>query len=187
MAGSSPGKIVAGLTALALAGVGFLAYQAAASAPEHPGKSRPSTSATPDGDKPGGRHKKKPPPAVPAASGTGLRVVYSLSDQRVWLVGADEQPLRTFEVAPSTVSPPPGEYTVFSRTAATTGSDGVPIENVVLFTAVEGVVVGFSAAVDGSTPVADPNLRTGGIREGRADGSAMWKFATEDTKVVVVD
>ena len=32
----------------------------------------------------------------------------------------------------------------------------------------------------------DPEMRTGGIRESRADGTAMWEFAQPGTKVVVI-
>jgi hypothetical protein len=41
--------------------------------------------------------------------------------------------------------------------------------------------------VDGSTPEPDPTTRTGGIREARKDGKAMWQFAGIGTKVVVVE
>ncbi|MEU8349379.1 hypothetical protein AB0C60_07525, partial [Streptomyces sp. NPDC048845] len=98
--------------------------------------------------------------------------------------GLADPPLR---VSPSTVSPPPGEYAVTSRTENITGSDGVPIEHSVVFTSVDGVVIGFSAAVDGSTPAADPEQRTGGIRASREDGAALWEFAEAGTKIVVVD
>ncbi|MGW6512753.1 hypothetical protein ACWGCP_35480, partial [Streptomyces niveus] len=33
--------------------------------------------------------------------------------------------------------------------------------------------IGFSAAVDGTTPELDPSQRTGGVRETREDGQAM--------------
>ncbi|MCC9739926.1 hypothetical protein [Streptomyces sp. MNU89] len=192
MAVSSSGKIVAGLTAVALAAVGFLAYQAAASASDRPAapKDRAAASASPE---PGSSEDAGPEsgetadekPAVPADSGTGLRVVYSLGAERVWLVGENEQPTRTYEVWPSAVSPAPGEYAVVSRAESVAGSDGVPIEHSVVFTTTEGVVIGFSAAVDGSKP--DPDAgKTGGIRATREDGAAMWKFAPVGTKVVVV-
>ena len=87
------------------------------------------------------------------------------------------------------MDPAPGSYSVTSRSNAVTGSDGVPVEHVVRFATVDGVVVGFSAAVDGSTapaPAPDPKVRTGGIREARADGDAMWTFATIGRTVVVV-
>jgi hypothetical protein len=183
---------VAGLTAAALAVVGFLAYQASANASGKPVEDRPgsSDSAAPDPSK-GPNDKEtteRAPVAVPADSGSGLRVVYSLSDRRVWLVGADEQPTRTYQVTPSNVSPPLGRYQVTSRSAQITGSDGVPVEHVVRFSSFEGVVIGFSAAVDGSTPEPDPaaGRRTGGIREAREDGAALWTFARIGTTVVVV-
>ncbi len=190
MARSSSG-FVAGLTAAAVAGVAFLAYQASASAPPpaqlaEPGSGKsPAAHAThPPKKKP---EKKKDVFAVPARSGTGLRVVYALGDRRVWLVNEQGKATRTFEVMPSTVSPPPGTYAVTSRSGSITGSDGVQIEHVVRFTNVENVVIGFSAAVDGSMPSPDPAAgKTGGVRMQRADGDAMWRFATVRVKVVVV-
>ncbi len=104
----------------------------------------------------------------------------------MWLVGANEQVTRTYRVVPGAVDPLPGEYTVTSRTERVTGTDGVPIAHVVLFTQVDGVVVGFSAAVDGSLPEGPPKEGTGGVREKPEDGEAMWRFATLGTKVVVV-
>lgn len=124
---------------------------------------------------------------MPAHSGSGKRVVYALDARRVWLIGPKEQVLRTYEVVPSTVNPAPGAYSVTTRSASVTGSDGIPIENVVRFATVDNVVVGFSAAVDGSMPQPSAGQKkTGGVREKRADGEAMWKFATIGTKVVVV-
>ncbi|MBQ0988046.1 hypothetical protein KBZ10_26725 [Streptomyces sp. F63] len=184
---------MAALTAAALGAVGFLTYQAAASASDRPAgpADRASASASPE---PGAGRETGPEsnetaneqPPVPAGSGTGLRVVYSLGAKRVWLVGEDERPVRTYEVWPSAVSPAPGEYAVVSRAESVAGSDGVPIEHSVVFTTAEGVVVGFSAAVDGSRPDPDAGPRTGGIRAPRKDGAAMWKFAPVGTKVVVV-
>lgn len=181
MSRSSSG-FVAGLTAAALAAVGFLAYQASASAPDTLGKPDKSPSASASRSP----KDKKNPTALPAQSGTGERVVYSLGDDRVWLVTATGKVKLTFEVMPGTVDPTPGKYTVSSRTGSVTGTDGTPIEHVVIFTTSDGVAIGFSAAVDGSTPKPDPAKKTGGIRESRAHGDAMWKFAGITQKVVVV-
>ncbi|OKH97255.1 hypothetical protein A6A06_32275 [Streptomyces sp. CB02923] len=181
-------SIVTALTTVALAAVGFLAYQASASAPDHTtaGKS-PSSTASPAPDKgKDGTPKPKPQVPVPAGSGDGERVVYALGAKRVWLVTADGKVKRTYEVTPSTVSPAPGTYKVNGRSLKIPGSDGVPIEHVVLFTVADGVVIGFSAAVDGSMPDPNATKKTGGIRESRADGTAMWDFALRDTKIVVV-
>jgi len=186
VARSSSG-LVAGLTAAALAVVGFLAYQASANVPANLGASKPP-SAGPSATAPGptASAKAKDPLAVPAGSGTGVRVVYALGDRRVWLVDANDQAKRTFEVMPSTVSPEPGSYTVTSRSGNVSGSDGVPVEHVVRFASVDGVTVGFSAAVDGSMTSPDPTKKTGGVRMKPADGDALWVFATVNSKVVVV-
>ncbi|MFE9772449.1 hypothetical protein ACFYOV_12380 [Streptomyces sp. NPDC005931] len=181
MAGSSSG-IVAGLTAAALATVGFLAFQASATAPAEPAGTRAPTSQA-AADVP---RAEPGSPTLPDRSGRGARVVYSLGGDRVWLVRADGTVGRTFAVSPSTVDPAPGTYRVTSRSKSVTGSDGVPVEHVVRFTSTKGVVIGFSAAVDGSMPERDPAVRTGGIRQTRADGAAMWRFATIDRRVVVV-
>lgn len=184
MASSSSGW-VAGLTAAALAAVGFLAYQASANVADDLGT--PSAATVPAAVKSKAPAEKHEAVAVlPGDSGSGQRVVYSLGEDRVWLVGADNKATRTFKVTPSTVDPAPGIYQVTSRTATITGSDGRPVEHVVRFTTTEGVPIGFSAAVDGSTPRPDPATRTGGIRESREDGKAMWEFATHGRQVVVV-
>ncbi|WP_405601147.1 hypothetical protein OG741_24155 [Streptomyces sp. NBC_01410] len=185
MARSSSG-LVAGLTAAALAVVGFLAYQASASAPDQFGSPATPT-AVPSAQASGGTvQKPKNPLAVPAKSGKGVRVVYALGERRVWLVGRNGKLERTFEVMPSTVGPVPGVYTVTSRSGSVPGSDGVRIEHVVRFASVDSVAIGFSAAVDGSMASPDPDKRTGGVRMKRADGDAMWKFAAIGSKVVVV-
>jgi hypothetical protein len=119
---------------------------------------------------------------VPAGSGTGRRVVYSVGQKRVWLVGADGKSQRTFAVWPGTVTPAKGAYPVSFRRATGTGSDGVRIENAVYF----GTTSAFSNAVDGSSPSPDPSLQTGAIRVRTADGAALWAFATKGTTVQVV-
>ncbi|MGW7573651.1 hypothetical protein [Streptomyces sp. NPDC054765] len=181
--------IVTALTTAAVVVVGVLGYQASASAPDTLTQARKDShhSAPKDRPDPRGKKDKAPAPAaVPAASGKGRRIVYSLGAKRVWLVGPADKALRTFTVAPSTVSPPLGAYAVGTRSVSVTGSDGIAIEHVVRFAMVDGVTVGFSAAVDGSKPDQGSSKKTGGIRESRDDGKAMWDFALHGTKVVVV-
>jgi hypothetical protein len=182
------GSVVTVLTAGALAVVAVLAVQAKSSASSTtaaPGGKPPSVSAT---SQPGAKASPSKPVTLPANSGEGKRVVYSVSQKRVWLVDpAQPGQARTFTVQPGTVDPAQGTYTVFSvRKGPYTGSDGKQIKNAVLFTSHAGVIIGFSAAVDGSTPAADPSKKTGGIREAVADGQALFDFAPYDTKVVVV-
>ncbi|MEU3730173.1 hypothetical protein AB0E81_12280 [Streptomyces sp. NPDC033538] len=181
---SSSAGIVTGLTAAALVTIGVLGHQASTAAPADPGRARVSATPAPGASK--APRDRRHPDALPAGSGRGERVVYSVDDDRVWLVDPGNKVRRTFEVTPGTVEPAPGTYSVTSRSKRVTGSDGVPVEHVVRFAGVGGVTIGFSAAVDGSTAKPDPGRRTGGIRETRADGDAMWRFATIGQRVVVV-
>ncbi|MET7973887.1 hypothetical protein ABZW44_12555 [Streptomyces mirabilis] len=182
MARSSSG-FVAGLTAAAVAVVGFLAYQASANVPDTLGKPLAGASKVPTTKAP---RDKKNPVALPTASGRGERVVYSVDDDRVWLVDANNRTERTFKVTPGTVDPEVGTYAVTSRSKAVTGSDGAQIEHVVRFALVDGVAIGFSSAIDGSTGSPDSTKKLGGIRETRKNGTAMWNFATIGVKVVVI-
>ncbi|MFS8204431.1 hypothetical protein ACLVWQ_37890 [Streptomyces sp. CWNU-52B] len=177
--------IVAWLTATALTVIGVLTYQAAASAPGDLNSLQAADSSSADARK--APRDKEHPTSLPAASGTGRRVVYSLDDDRVWLVDEEDRVERTFPVTPGTVDPPPARYVVTSRSGRIAGSDGVAIEHVVRFATLSGIAIGFSAATDGSTPPPDTTKKLGGIRESRNDGKAMWTFATIGTRVLVVN
>ncbi|SFB83566.1 L,D-transpeptidase [Streptomyces aidingensis] len=207
----SPGVFVTALTVLAFAVVGFFAYQASAApdrersgpaAPAGDGGSAQESGETgtagaggPAGSGETGEAGESGDPAavapLPEDSGAGRRVVYSLSERRVWLVetaedGLGDRILHTYPVFHSSVDPAPGEYRVNNRYEALNGSDGVPIENVVVFAASEdGVVFGFSTATDGSVPDPESPQRTGGIRQPAEDGTRMWEFATTGMPVVV--
>ena len=182
MASSSAGFVTA-LTTAALATVGVLGYQAYATAP-----AKARADGTPAAVTSKVLRQKKDPTALPAASSTGARVVYSLDSDRVWLVSTGDVVTRTFKVTPGNVDPAPGVYAVTSRSNAITGTDGVPVEHVVRFASgADGVAIGFSAPVQDPAPVATSDtVLTGGIRESREDGNAMWTFAMIGAKVVVV-
>ncbi|WP_166028859.1 L,D-transpeptidase family protein [Streptomyces chilikensis] len=124
--------------------------------------------------------------SVPPESGTGRRLVYALEADRVWLVDASDKALRSFTVWPGTMDPEPGEYEAGTRTAATTGSDGVAIEHVVYFAFSGGVNFAFSHASDGASPAPAEGKRTAGVRMPVEDGTALWEFASTGTPVVVV-
>ncbi|WP_188297726.1 hypothetical protein [Streptomyces sp. CBMA156] len=185
-----PGVVVTGLTLGALAVVSLLAFQANG-AQDRAGGAKPtvttSTTGTATTAAPTASATPTVPP-VPTTTGTGPRVVYSIGSHYVWLVDPKKNPqvAAAFPVTPGSVEPTPGSYAVYSRTPTTTGTDGKQIEHVVRFAQQNGVVFGFSAAVDGATPTTDPSAKTGGIRSGRAEGQLLWDFAPKDTKVVVV-
>ncbi|MER5839949.1 L,D-transpeptidase [Streptomyces prasinus] len=185
---------VTGLTTGAIAVVAVLGVQADQGTKPTASVGRPSTPATADA-KPSAEPEEKEKEtgakpkesAVPADSGTGRRIVYSLGTRQVWLVDASDAPRRSFEVWPGTVAPDPGTYTIGTRTDATTGSDGVDIEHIVYFAAKSGVSIAFSNAVDGSSPPPAEGRSTGGIRVAKADGEALWAFGTTGTTVRVVE
>lgn len=186
---SRPGVVVTGLTVAALAAVGLLGFQANGAASRAP-VAQPSAPASPSAPSPSASPTVTVPP-LPASSGTGRRVVYSAGSHWVWLVDPKKPtPLQAaFPVTPGTAEPAPGSYSVYSRAAAGTGTDGAQIEHVVRFAQQNGVVFGFSAAMDSAAapvPPADPKAKTGGIRSSRTDGQSLWDFAPNGTKVVVV-
>jgi hypothetical protein len=183
VARSSSG-FVFGLTVAALAAVGLLGYRASTTVPAAFGK--PQASASPAAavsPAPGGQRS---PATPPAASGAGERVVYAVRAGRVWLVDARNVVMRSFTVTPGSVDPAAGVYWVTSRSNSAVGSDGTPIEHVVRFTSVDGVAVGFSAPVSSAPTAPDPEVRTGGIRESRKDGAALWEFATIGAQIAVI-
>ncbi|MGC0315741.1 hypothetical protein [Kitasatospora acidiphila] len=190
MAKTGPAVTVAALTLAALALVTVLAVQAEGTA-RTAAAAEPSAAAATTAPAPSPSASPTPtlqplPPA--AAVGSTRRVVYSIGAKQVWLVDPKKDPqlVAAFLVEPGSVNPAPGSYAVSSKSAATHGSDGRPVEHVVRFGEHGGTVFGFSAAVDGGTPAAVPNARTGGIRSTRQDGQALWDFAGIGTRVLVL-
>ncbi|MCO4698833.1 hypothetical protein LRR80_04922 [Streptomyces sp. RO-S4] len=178
---------VTGLTTGAIAVVAVLGVQADQGTKPVAATSPPSAPATADPKPSASAPQKEKPAAVPADSGTGRRIVYSLGQKRVWLVDASDAARRSFPVWPGTVAPDPGTYSIGTRNEATTGSDGVPVEHIMYFAQKSGVFVAFSNAVDGSSPPpADPGAKTGGIRVAKQDGKALWTFGAPGTTVRVV-
>lgn len=187
------------MTLAALAGVGVLAAQAAATAPkvansanaksggsapaQQPGKSGTpgagsSSATTPD------------PLALPANSGSGDRIVYGEAAKRVWLVSGGSTVARTFQVVPGNVAAPTGSFKVTNRLSTSQGTDGTPIQYVVLFNNAKvdrtETAFGFDAVANVTGLPPAPSGRTGGIRMAQADAQALWNFSNFGTTVVVV-
>ncbi|WP_428314994.1 L,D-transpeptidase [Kitasatospora sp. LaBMicrA B282] len=190
MAIKGPAIAVAGLTLSALAVVTLLAVQAEGTAGKAlAAQPPPSASGTPgDSPSPSGSASPGVPPLPKAAEGGTRRVVYSIGAREVWLVDPKKTPevQAAFPVTGGSVNPTPGSYTVYSRSATASGTDGRQIEHVVRFTQQGGVVFGFSAALDEAAPSPDPKGKTGGIRTDRGDGQTLWDFAPMGTRVQVV-
>ena len=196
--GKKPGRgatySVVVMTVASLFGVAVLAAQAAATAPQvsnntkQAGKTTPRPSVNASA---GSSQSSAPNPnALPANSGTGARIVYGEAAKRVWLVGSGESVVRTFAVVPGTVTAPTGNYSVTNRLAAVTGTDGTPVQYVVLFAKAQvdgsNTAFGFDAVANVTGMPPAPNSRTGGVRMAQADAQALWNFSSLGTKVVVL-
>lgn len=138
-------------------------------------------------------HAVEADPGLPAGSGHGRRVVFSESQQRVWLVEGQEQVLRTYLVSGSVYDNlDPGTYEVYSRSEHAYGiDDSGTMRYFVRFTRGENAAIGFhDIPVLGGKKVQTLDqlgtpLSHGCIRQRRADAKALWEFAPLGTTVVV--
>jgi lipoprotein-anchoring transpeptidase ErfK/SrfK len=132
--------------------------------------------------------------ALPMDAGMGMRVVYAIHAQRVWLVGSDGAVARTYRVSGRLDRPAPGEYEVYSRSRTTTSFTGdESMEYMVRFAHGQQAAIGFhdipvdAAGVEVQTKeqLGLP-LSAGCVRQALEDAIALWEFAPVGTKVVVV-
>ncbi len=137
--------------------------------------------------------------ALPAESGTGRRVVFDISEQRVWLVepgtgaSAADDVQRTYLVSGSVFDNlQPGTYEVYSRSRHAVGiDDSGTMEYFVRFTRGANAAIGFHSipTKDGRALQSRAQLGTplshGCIRQARPDAIRLWRFAPVGTTVVV--
>lgn len=135
--------------------------------------------------------------ALPASSGTGRRVVFDISEQRVWLVGrdadGDDAVRRTYLVSGSLYDNlDAGTYEVYSRSRWAVGIDNSgTMEWFVRFTQGANAPIGFHSipTKDGRPLQTRAELGTpqshGCIRQAEPDARRLWSFAPLGTKVVV--
>ena len=138
--------------------------------------------------------------ALPARSGSGRRAVYDISDQRVWIVDADDHVQRTYLVSGSVEDNlKTGTYHVYGRSEQAEGVDDSGYMRYFVRFAYgtdQGASIGFH-----EIPTTEPDdqgrpLQTlqqlgtpeshGCIRQKTADAVAMWDFAQVGTEVVVL-
>ena len=131
-------------------------------------------------------------PAPPKRSGVGRRVVFSESQQRVWLVGSDGDVKRTYLVSGSLYDNlDPGSYEVYSRSMNAIGVDGSDLRYMVRFTQGWTDAIGFHwiPRMNGERMQTRAELGTpqshGCVRQAAPDARALWDFAPVGTPVVV--
>ena len=177
----SPG----GSAAAADSGSGDAAVLATVTTPQAPPTTEPRT------DRPANRERAAA--SLPAASGAGKRVVFDISDQRVWLVDESDAVARSYLVSGSlTDNLRPGTYAVYSTSRRAVGlDDSGAMEYFVRFTRGARAAIGFHSipTKDGRPLQTRAQLGTpqshGCIRQWLPDAQALWDFAPVGTKVVV--
>lgn len=144
--------------------------------------------------------------ALPSESGSGRRIVFDMTRQRVWLVGqrggrdlppeeSDRDVVRrTYLVSGSvTDNLAPGTYSVYSKSKRAWGvDDSGTMRYMVRFAHGARAAIGFhdipvdnGALVQTRAQLGTPQSH-GCIRQWRPDARALWSFAPIGTKVVVV-
>ena len=172
------------MTLIALAGVGVLAAQAEATAPKVRSQTAEAASSKGSSSKPGSGTSVSAD-ALPANSGHGTRIVYSLPEHRVWLVSGSTVE-RTMQVVPGTRPAPTGTFTVYGKSPGSLGGDGVTVIYVVSFDSNAPDTYGFDAEADVTGLPPAPKGSTGGVRMTQLDAEALYKFASVGTTVVVL-
>jgi lipoprotein-anchoring transpeptidase ErfK/SrfK len=130
-------------------------------------------------------------PRVPAGSGSGRRIVYSVTGQRVWIVEADETVTKTYLVSGRANTPGRGFYRVYSRSVyASSGS--ARMRHMVRFARGSSMAIGFhSIPTSGGRPLqSEAQLGTyrshGCVRQRNSDAEFLYNWAPVGTLVAVV-
>lgn len=133
-----------------------------------------------------------PPP--PADSGSGRRIVFDQSDQRVWLIEANESVDRTYLVSGSRHDNlQPGTYSVQSRQRQAVSFDYTgTMEYFVRFATGRNAPIGFhsipvynNGQPEQTVEQLGTALSAGCVRQRKSDAKYLWDWAPDGTTVVV--
>lgn len=134
---------------------------------------------------------------LPPDSGSGRRIVFSISKQYVWLVAADNSIERRYPVSGSRFDQlEPGTYEVIRKRRHTTSWHGTEsLEYMVTFTFGENAAIGFhdiprDLATGKLIQTVDQlgmALSDGCVRQRHQDAAALWDFAPVGTPVIVLE
>jgi lipoprotein-anchoring transpeptidase ErfK/SrfK len=132
---------------------------------------------------------------VPAKSGVGRRIVYANRQQRVWVINADNEVIRTFPVSGMLGQPGKGTFNVFSKSPTSYSPEfaGVTFRFMTRFAiGRNGGNIGFhEIPVRNNKPMQTVDelgafKGSGCLRSSTQDALFIYQWATLGTKVVVV-
>ena len=132
---------------------------------------------------------------VPAKSGTGRRIVYANRQQRVWVINADNEVIRTFPVSGMLGQPGNGTFSVFSKSPTSYSPEfaGVTFRFMTRFAiGRNGGNIGFhEIPIRNSKPMQTVDelgafKGSGCLRSSTQDARFIYQWATLGTKVVVI-
>ncbi|GAB3421603.1 L,D-transpeptidase [Flindersiella endophytica] len=156
------------------------------------GQGSPTDNQTPDPTD----SKADPAQPLPAGSGSGKRVVYTLAGNHVWLVDAENQVVRSYLVSGTRFGQvKPGNYDVLRKKRYTTSYHGTErMEFMVTFTEGQNAAIGFHnipVRIADDKPVQTPaqlgqSLSDGCVRQKQEDAAFLWQFSQVGTPVIVV-
>ena len=131
-----------------------------------------------------------------AGQGTGKRVVYERSSQRVWAIDDDEQIVRSYLVSGSRYrNEVPGWHTVYSRSESALGWDlQADLPYMIRYTQTERGHIGFHAIPSWrdsgemlqTIDELGERLSGGCTRQALQDAEFLWTFADVGTRVLVL-
>jgi peptidoglycan hydrolase-like protein with peptidoglycan-binding domain len=135
-------------------------------------------------------------PPLPPNTGSGKRVVYQRSGQRVWAIDKNDRVIRSWLVSGSKYNNEvPGVHEVYSRSEVSTAWNGKALlPHMIRWLKTDIGAIGFHGiprhVSDGSLYEKDSELGTrlsgGCTRQADLDADFMWDFAQIGTKVVVL-
>lgn len=130
-------------------------------------------------------------PPLPEDSGSGRRIVYAVSEQRVWIVEADETVSGSWLVSGKEGTPRPGTYSIYSR-SRWARSGNVRMEFMLRFVRTRRLAIGFHAIpvdrngrpIQSEEELGQPRSH-GCVRQRRSDAEHLWSWAPDGTTVRV--
>ena len=131
---------------------------------------------------------------IPPESGSGRRIVYGNTAQRVWIVDADGSLVDTYLVSGRAGVPAPGTYEVSSKDEiAYAGHDGITMRYMVRFAQGANLAIGFHSIpnrADGTPLQSEEQLgeyhSAGCVRQSPGHAAALYEWADVGTTVVVL-